>query len=152
MPANAIDMLTEDHKQVHAMFQEFERSTADQRDRLVHEIIQSLGTHSRIEEQILYPFIRAEVPDGDQLIDEAEREHQEAKDVMARLADISPDDPSFAEAFHTLREGVEHHVEDEEGEVFPKLAEAADQATLAELGQRMAQARALSTREDRPAE
>ncbi len=131
MPANAIDMLTEDHKQVQVMFQEFERSTPDQRDRLVHEIIQSLGTHSRIEEQVLYPFIRAEVPDGDQLMD---------------------DDPSFEEAFHTLREGVEHHVEEEEGQVFPKLAEAADEATLAELGQRMAQARALSPREDRPGE
>lgn len=152
MPADAIDMLTEDHKQVRRMFEDFERSTADQRDRLVHEIIHSLLTHSRIEEQVLYPFIRAEVPDGDQLIDEAEREHQEAKDAIDRLRDLNPDDPSFEEAFRTLREGVEHHVEEEEGQVFPKLTQAADEPTLAELGQRLAQARTLSTRGDRPAQ
>ncbi|MDP8992509.1 MAG: hemerythrin domain-containing protein [Actinomycetota bacterium] len=148
-PANAIDMLTEDHKQVSDMFERFERQQGEQRDRVVHEIIQSLNTHSRIEEQVLYPFIRAEVPGGDELMDEAEREHQEAKDAMARVSEMSPDDPEFEDAFRTLRQGVEHHVQEEEGEVFPKLAQATDEAGLAELGQRLAQARTLSTREDR---
>lgn len=85
-------------------------------------------------------------------MDEAEREHQEAKDAIAALRGLSPDDPAFEDAFRTLREGVEHHVEEEEGEVFPKLSQAADQAKLAELGQRLAQARAMRPREDRPAE
>lgn len=52
-PANVIDMLTEDHKQVRTMFSELERSPVELRDRLVHEIIQSLTTHTSVEEQVL---------------------------------------------------------------------------------------------------
>ena len=151
-PANAIDMLVEDHKQVNDMFERYERSDREQRDRVVHEIIESLTKHSRIEEQILYPFIRDHVPDGDQLMDEAEREHQEAKDAMSRLSELSPDEAEFDEAFHALKDGVQHHVQEEEGEVFPKLREVADEPTLAQLGQRLGQAKALSTRYPRPAE
>ncbi len=150
-PANVIDMLTEDHKQVLTMFEEFERSSTEQRDRLVHEIIQSLTTHTSVEEEVLYPFIRAEVPDGNQLMDEAEREHQEAKDAMEALRDLSPDDPSFEDAFRTLKEGLQHHIEEEEGEVFPKLTQVADEPALVDLGRTVAQARAMRPRGDRPA-
>jgi len=145
-----IDMLTEDHKVVDALMTSYDGADGERRDRLVHEIIESLTKHTRIEEQILYPFIRAEVPDGDELMDEAEQEHQEAKDEIAKLSDLSPDDPAFDEAFQALRDGVRHHVEEEETEVFPKLTEATDEATLVELGARLAQAKALSTRAPRP--
>ena len=148
---NVIDMLTEDHKQVNAMFESYdEGADPERRDRLVHEIIQSLKTHARIEEDVLYPYIRAEVPGGSQLMDEAEQEHQEAKDAIARLSELSPDDAEFNEAFATLKSGVQHHVQEEERDVFPKLAEAAGDAKLIELGQRIAQARTLTMREDRP--
>jgi hemerythrin superfamily protein len=147
---NVISMLTEDHKVVEALMSSYDGADGERRDRLVHEIIESLTKHTRIEEQILYPFIRAEVPDGDELMDEAEQEHQEAKDEIAKLSDLSPDDPAFDEAFQALRDGVRHHVEEEETEVFPKLTEATDEATLVELGARLAQAKALSTRAPRP--
>ncbi len=150
MPSDVIDMLKQDHHEVEGMFQRYEMADEETRDRLVHNIIESLTKHSRIEEQILYPFIRAEVPDGDGLIDESEREHQEAKDAMSRLSALSPGDPEFDEAFQTLRDGVRHHVEEEEGEVFPQLTQATDQDTLAELGRQLGQAKALSTREPRP--
>ena len=146
---NVISMLTEDHKVVEALMSSYDGADGERRDRLVHEIIESLTKHTRIEEQILYPFIRAEVPDGDELMDEAEQEHQEAKDEIAKLSDLSPDDPAFEEAFQALRDGVRHHVEEEETEVFPKLTEATDEATLVELGARLAQAKALSTRAPR---
>jgi iron-sulfur cluster repair protein YtfE (RIC family) len=152
MPQNAIEMLEEDHKQVNGMFGTYEGADAANRDRIVHDIIQSVRTHTRVEETVLYPYIRAEVPGGNEMIDEAEQEHQEAKDAIERLSALSPEDPEFDEAFTTLRDGMQHHVQEEEQEVFPKLAEVADEATLAELGQRMAQARTLSTREDRPVE
>jgi iron-sulfur cluster repair protein YtfE (RIC family) len=149
-PVNVIGMLKEEHKEVLTMFGQYDGADGEQRDRIVHEIIESLTKHTRIEEQVLYPFIRAEVPDGDQLMDEAEREHQEAKDAMSRLAALSPGDSDFEDAFDTLREGLQHHVQEEEEEVFPKLAEAADEARLVELGRSLAQAKTLSTRESRP--
>jgi len=149
---NVISMLTEDHKVVEALMSSYDGADGERRDRLVHEIVESLTKHTRIEEQILYPFIRAEVPDGDELMDEAEQEHQEAKDAIAKLSDLSADDPAFDEAFQALRDGVRHHVEEEETEVFPKLTEATDEATLVELGARLAQAKALSTRAPRPTE
>ena len=145
-PANAIDMLTEDHRQVKAMFQRFQGGETAQRDQLVHDIIHSLNTHNRVEETVLYPFIRAEVPDGDKLMNEAEQEHQEAKDAIAELSALDASDPAFEDAFRRLRESVEHHVEEEEGEVFPKLAQAAGEEGLADLGQKLAQAKAMSTR------
>jgi hemerythrin superfamily protein len=139
-------MIIEDHRLVQSMFQRFDSGGEAQRDQLVHDIIHSLNTHSRVEETVLYPFIRAEVPDGNAMMDEAEREHQEAKDAMAQLSALEPSDPAFEEAFRTLREAVEHHVQEEEGEVFPKLAQAANEEALAELGQKLAQAKAMSTR------
>ncbi|HSH58700.1 MAG TPA: hemerythrin domain-containing protein [Acidimicrobiales bacterium] len=146
------EMLKEDHKEVNAMFRSYEGADEERRDRLVHEIIESLTKHTRVEEQILYPFIRAEVPGGDQLMDEAEQEHQEAKDAIARLRELSPGDPAFDDAFQALREGMQHHVEEEESEVFPKVTEAADDEALVELGSRLAQAKALSPRTPRPTE
>ena len=148
--ANVIDMLIEDHKVVNALLNSYDGAGVEQRDRLVHEIIESLTKHARIEDQILYPYIRAEVSDGDQLMDEAYREHQEAKDAIAKLSDLSADDPVFDDAFQALRDGVRHHVEEEETDVFPKLTQVADEATLVELGSRLAQAKALSTRTPRP--
>ena len=143
-PANAVEMLVQDHLVVSNMFEQFEGMPPDRRAGLVREIIRSLETHARVEEDILYPYIRAEVPDGDRLMDEAVQEHQEAKDLMARLRELQADEPEFEEAFQALKEGIQHHVQEEEGEVFPKLRESADEATLAELGQRIAQAMALS--------
>jgi iron-sulfur cluster repair protein YtfE (RIC family) len=150
-PVNVIDMLMEDHKQVDAMFGQYEGAGTEARDRLVHDIIQSLKTHATVEETVLYPFIRDEVPDGNALMDEAEQEHQEAKDAIEKLRALHPTDAEFDDAFQTLRDGVRHHVEEEESDVFPKLRDAADEAKLMELGQRLAQAKALSYREDRPA-
>ncbi|MDP8976516.1 MAG: hemerythrin domain-containing protein [Actinomycetota bacterium] len=144
------EMLKEDHKEVNALFQNYEGADAENRDRLVHEIIESLTKHSRVEEQVLYPFIRAEVPEGEQLMDESEREHQEAKEAMARLRELSPTDPAFDDAFQALRDGVQHHVEEEESEVFPKLTQAVGDEALVELGSRLAQAKALSPQTPRP--
>ena len=151
MPSNVIDMLKEDHKQVDAMFEQVERTPGGERGRVVEEIAHSLETHARIEEQVLYPFIRSEVPGGAEMMDEAEQEHQEAKDAIAALKGMSPDDPGFDDAFAALRDGVRHHVQEEEGEVFPKLAQAAGEARLVELGRSAAQARTLSLRPDKPA-
>ncbi len=144
------EMLEEDHKEVNALFGSYEGADGERRDRLVHEIIESLTKHTRVEEEILYPFIRAEVPEGEQIMDEAEREHQEAKEAMDRLRDLSPTDPAFDDAFQALRDGIQHHIEEEESEVFPKLVQAADDAALVELGSRLAQAKALSPRTPRP--
>ena len=149
-PVNVIGMLKEDHREVITMFGQYDEAEGEQRERIVHELIESLTKHTRIEEQVLYPFIRAEVPDGDQLMDEAEQEHQEVKDAMSRLAGLSAGDPDFEDAFRTLREGLQHHVQEEEDEVFPKLTEVADEATLVELGRSLAQAKSLSTRQPRP--
>ena len=149
-PVNVIDMLKEEHKQVNALFGQYEGGGEEQRDRIVHEIIESLTKHTRIEEQILYPFIRAEVPDGGQLMDEAEQEHQEAKDAMSRLSGLSPSDPEFEDAFSALKDGIQHHIQEEEGEVFPKVAQVADEPRLIELSRELAQAKSLSTREPRP--
>ena len=145
-PANAIDMLREDHRQVKVMFDRFEAGDETTRDRVLHDIIHSITTHSRVEETVLYPFIRAEVPDGDKLMDEAEQEHQEARDAIERLSALDAGDPEFEQSFRTLREAVEHHVEEEEQEVFPKVSDVADETKMAELGQRLAQAKAMSSR------
>lgn len=148
---DVIDMLIQDHHQVNNMFEQYdEGADPERRDRLVHDIIQSLNKHARVEEDILYPYIRAEVPDGNSLMDEAEHEHQEAKDAIAKLSELAPEDAAFNDAFRTLKEGVQHHVQEEEQEVFPKLREVADEAKLMELGRTVAQARTLTMREDRP--
>lgn len=148
---DAIELLTTDHNEVEGLFSQYELLGAGDTDRkreLVDEMIRELSMHAAVEEQFLYPFIRHEVPGGADLADEGIEEHQEAKELLHDLEKMEASDPEFDAKVNDLISDVRHHVEEEEGEFFPKLRQAATSQQLLDLGSKLETAK--STAPTRP--
>ncbi|STR23833.1 Alr3199 protein [Janthinobacterium lividum] len=91
--------------------------------------------HTQLEEEIFYPAVRRPIHDGD-LMDEALVEHASAKELIAQIAAMDPADDLYDAKVKVLSEQIEHHVKEEEGDMFPKVRETA--VDLDALGQQMA--------------
>ncbi|HEX2032097.1 MAG TPA: hemerythrin domain-containing protein [Actinomycetota bacterium] len=146
---NAIDLIVQDHREVEELFAELEEGDGD-RTALVQDVIRELSIHAAIEEQFLYPAMRRSLPDGDQLVEEALDEHQEAKEVLAELDGMEEEDPDFDARVRTLIQDVRHHVEEEEGELLPKIRTALSDSELEEMGERMERAKAVAPTRPHP--
>ena len=137
---NALALLMEDHKNVKKMFKDFEKlkqsdGSDDAKAALVEKICMELTVHAQVEEEILYPAVR-EAIDDDDLMDEADVEHAEAKELISQLEGMKPGDDHYDAKVTVLGENIEHHVEEEEGEMFPKAKKA--KLDIVELGEQIA--------------
>lgn len=150
---DAIELLKKDHAKVTELFKRFndgggltgvvKRLTGNtaspgQRRTTAEQICRELDVHTRIEESVFYPAARAlrdERIDG--MLDEAAREHGAIKERFAEAGDAAGDDALRA-AMAKLQERVDHHVRDEESEMFPRLGELMPDAERADLGRRLA--------------
>ena len=148
---DAIALLTADHKRVKKMFKTFDKMKEDgaaaDKQALAQQICEELTLHTELEEQIFYPATRATL-DADDMLDEAEVEHASAKDLIAQIKAGDPSDPKWAAKVTVLGEYVDHHVEEEENEMFPKCRKA--KMDLESLGKQIA-AMKQSRQEAQPA-
>jgi hemerythrin superfamily protein len=134
---DAISVLKDDHKLVKRLFREFDGTTdraVKTRERLSGRIVKELSVHAAIEEEILYPRLRDAVRNGDKLADHALDEHQQAKELLARIDGMRGDDPELAATMGELAQAITAHVEEEEGEIFKQLREAVGRDELTEWG------------------
>jgi hypothetical protein len=120
---DAIELLMADHHRVAKLFAEFDALKEDGSDEaksaLVAQICQELTVHTAIEEEIFYPAVRKAIEDDD-LMDEALVEHAGAKELIAQLQAAHPDDDLYDAKVTVLGEQIDHHVEEEEGRMFPQ--------------------------------
>src|SRR5690606_39222304 len=134
---SVIGMLIDDHRKVQKIFRDFEsvEDTA-QKQQMVIEACTELTAHAEVEEQHFYPFLRDADPEKfDDLLDEAKVEHASAKDLIAQLMQMSPEDDLYDAKFIVLGEYVNHHIAEEEDELFPEVAK--EKYDLRELEQPM---------------
>ena len=127
---DACDLLDADHRAVKKMFKEFEELTqsrakgaAQKKLDLARQICQELTVHAQIEEEIFYPALREAIKDTD-LLDEAEVEHQSAKDLIAQIQASMEPDEKFEAKVKVLGEYIDHHVKEERNEIFTKARAA----------------------------
>jgi hemerythrin-like domain-containing protein len=124
---DAIALLTADHKRVKKMFKTFDKLKEDgaaaDKQALARQICDELTLHTQLEEQIFYPAAR-DALDADDLLDEAEVEHASAKDLIAQIQAGDSSDPKWAAKVTVLGEYIDHHVEEEQNEMFPKCRRA----------------------------
>jgi hemerythrin superfamily protein len=138
MDTDVIDLLSEDHRKVEELFEDYEATKDEAEDdakaELVATICLELTIHATLEEEIFYPAARGalDAQDSD-MLDEAEVEHSTVKLLFADLADMQPSDALYDAKVKVLSEYVKHHVQDEEGEIFPSVREA--DLDLAALGE-----------------
>ena len=139
-PADAIKLLKADHKEVKTMFQQYEKLEDDaEKQELADKICMALTVHAQIEEEIYYPAVRAAIDDDD-LLDEAEVEHASAKQLIAEIQALKAGDRLFDAKVTVLGEYIEHHVEEEEAEMFPESRDS--DLDLKELGVQLAERKA----------
>jgi hemerythrin superfamily protein len=145
-PQDAISLLTEDHEQVKAMFEQYEglgeRAHAS-KQKLAIQICTELTKHATAEEEIFYPAVRAAGKDNEDLVDEATVEHASAKDLIAQILSMDEGDELFDAKVKVLGELIEHHVQEEEDEMFPKARKAG--LDLEALGQEIEERKAQIT-------
>lgn len=139
---DALAMLKADHAQVQTLFADFEalsdRSKVSKK-RLAERICRALHMHTRLEEEIFYPAVRSAVADDD-LMDEALVEHGAAKDLLAQIEQMDPGDDLYDARIKVLAEQIAHHVDEEEGQMFPLVEQSGtDLLALAQLMQALKQ-------------
>ena len=147
---DAITLLTTDHQEVEQLFGQLEsQPPGPSQDEPVREVIRELSGHAAIEEQVLYPAMRSALPDGDALVEEALQEHQQVKEALAAIE--RSDSPNARDALlRQLMADVRHHVDEEEGELFPKLREAVGPEGLQDLGEKLAAAKKMAPTHPHP--
>ncbi|RKN40621.1 hemerythrin domain-containing protein [Micromonospora endolithica] len=149
MSTDAIVLLKEDHKEMRRLFREFEKAEegpAKRRQELVNQILEALTVHTYLENEVMYPEVRKLLPDLEDDILESYEEHHVADVLCAELATMDASDERFNAKTTVLIENVEHHVEEEEQEWFPKVRDALGRNQLQEIGQRMIDMRADAPR------
>lgn len=141
---DAITLLTDDHKEVKKLFRKYGKlvkaeAGAQEREALARQICMMLTVHAQIEEEIFYPAARDVLPEAD-LVDEATVEHASAKDLIAQIEGMSADDDLYDAKVTVLGEYIDHHVKEEQDEMFPKMRRRIDiKAVGAELQARKQQ-------------
>lgn len=124
---DAVALLTQDHENVKALFEQYEASgdTAyASKKKLATKICLELTKHATAEEEIFYPAVRALGGDTEDLVDEAQVEHTAAKELIAQILSMDPHDELYDAKVKVLSEQIEHHVQEEEGDMFPKARDA----------------------------
>jgi Hemerythrin HHE cation binding domain len=138
-PPGAVQMLKDDHARVKRLFDQFEQTESDpEKEAIVQSTIRDLEIHAALEEEIVYPAIRALDDDEEHQdkMDEALEEHHVVKQLMAELRDMVPADERYAAKFTVMAESVRHHIREEEAEVLPKAQKG--NLDLEQLGKEMA--------------
>jgi hemerythrin superfamily protein len=141
---DAITLLRADHKTVEQLFKRFEKAgdrAHVEKRQIVDRIIEELSVHAAVEEQVFYPVARATVPKTEDIALESLEEHHIVKWVLAELENLDPGDERFDAKVTVLIENVRHHVEEEEGEFFPKVRKELSRRDLADLGDALAEAK-----------
>jgi hemerythrin superfamily protein len=136
----ATDLLKQDHKRVKELFSEFEKleGKTSRRKEIVEEISRELEIHAQLEEKIFYQAFRgAREEEPKKIVRESFEEHKIVKTLLSELAGMSPSDEQYDAKVTVLKESVEHHVREEEGELFPAAEKKFSDEELERLGAEM---------------
>lgn len=134
---DAIHQLAQDHKEVKTMFKQYETLTDRSKvskKKLAEKLCDALSLHAQLEEELFYPAVRSVIHDDD-LMDEALVEHASAKELIAQIRAMDPGDDLYDAKVRVLGEQIDHHVREEEGEIFPRVRKSG--LNLTALGEQM---------------
>jgi iron-sulfur cluster repair protein YtfE (RIC family) len=136
---DAFELLKKDHEKVSGIFEKLEPTTergVKTREELFAQLKQELEIHTKIEEQILYPALK-DAEETHDITLEAFEEHNVVKTLLAELDELSKDDETWEAKLTVLKENVEHHVEEEEGEMFKKARKVLSSEQIEDLSTRL---------------
>jgi len=154
MSTDAIVLLKNDHKDIRKTFNDFEKAGPAAyvaKGTLVTRMIELLTVHTYLENEVMYPRVRALLPELEDDVLESYEEHHVADVLAVELSAMKPDDERFTAKTTVLIESVRHHIEEEEQDWFPKVRAGLSRKVLQEIGAEMEAARAKApTRPSQP--
>jgi hemerythrin superfamily protein len=136
---DAIELLEADHRRLEELLKTGEETTAravKRRTEILKTITTELGAHELIEEKVLYPALKSH-SEAKEIVLEGYQEHHVADVVLKELHGLRPSDERWGAKFKVLKENLEHHIEEEEGEMFKTARSVLSRTQLEELGARM---------------
>jgi hemerythrin superfamily protein len=136
---NALDLLKMDHQEAASLMDQIEAADSGgqkSKTELFNQLKSALTLHTRMEEQIFYPALENH-QETRELVKEAFSEHKEVKNLLSEISGLSPTSNDFMNKIAELRDNVDHHVEEEETEMFPKVKQVLSQSQIDEIGRRM---------------
>lgn len=149
---DAIELLQHDHRMVEQLFRDYgSAASPDQRKGVADILIRELSKHAAVEEELFYPLARQVVPAGVMEIEQHLQEHLAVKRLLAELDGMSPEDDRMDDLVQALQRDVAHHVEEEEGELMPKVRDHLDEQALQELGEEIDHAKRRAPTRPHPA-
>ena len=149
MSTDAIVILKNDHKDIRKAFSDFEKAGENAhatKGKVVDRIIELLTVHTYLENEVMYPRVRALLPEVEDDVLESYEEHHVADLLVVELAALTPTAERFTAKTTVLIENVRHHMDEEEQDWFPKVREGLSRKTLQEIGAEMEQARPKAPR------
>jgi hemerythrin-like domain-containing protein len=138
---NAVRLLKDDHKKVKGLFREYEGAgerAYKTKLGIAEQVFTELEVHTKIEEEIFYPAVRAKGGELKDVVSESLEEHHVVDVLMAELKALDPEDERYDAKFKVLTENVEHHIEEEETEMLPDAEKKLGDADMERLGEQMA--------------
>ena len=136
---DAIELLEQEHREFEAILEQGEKSTERARTgrrELLDRLTARLNAHERMEEKVLYPALQSH-PQAREIVLEGYEEHHVADLIIAELRQVATDDEAWGAKFKVLKENIEHHIEEEEGEMFRLARGIFSRDELLELAERM---------------
>ncbi len=142
---DALQLLKSDHDTVRGLFEQFkqakEAGDTERMGTVQRAIFRELEVHTSIEEEVFYPEAEAVGEEAEELVKEGQEEHHVVEVLMKEVSGLKPGDGTFAAKMTVLIENVEHHAEEEESELFPKLREAFGRERLRRMGTALREAK-----------
>ena len=150
---DALKLLKQDHESVKKILKDLDETTergVKTRTTLFAKLKRELTIHEILEEEILYPAFEEQAKLKD-IVMEGYQEHHVVDLILGEISALSPDDEKWGAKLSVAKENVEHHIEEEEGEMFKKARQLFDQSELEQLGERL-EARKLEVQKENPEE
>ena len=147
---NALNLLKKDHASVKTLFSRFDRTgktDLEKRNDLLAQIRREVQIHSRAEEEIFYPALKALNGEGRKLVSQALNDHREIEDLLTQISRLKLTAKNFDDRFESLIESVDHHIEEEEGEIFRFAEENCSDQQLEDLGRQIQERKQILDRQ-----
>lgn len=148
---DVVDVLTADHREVSMLIEDILAVGDVDRQRELADIVTAeLVRHAVAEEMFVYPVMKAEFADGDEVVEHDTEEHDEIEQALKRLEGIPATEQEFIPAVKNLKELIDHHVEDEESEQFPRLRAELSRDKLLAMAQQVQAAKKIAPTRPHP--
>jgi len=139
--SGVITLIKDDHAKLERVFKKLESAEPEQIPGLLQQVSELLVPHSKAEEEVVYPAIKATAPGEEDDVDDGLAEHHHVEATLKRLMESDPEAPGVDGLIAAMIGEVRHHVEEEEEEILPAFAKAASNQQLGELGEQFTEAK-----------